>query len=81
MTPPASSQLRFAVCVETGTYHTSLEQRKVYCILPDPPSEARGQLRVVDDSGEDYLYPRDWFVFVELPAELKERLAAAPTKP
>lgn len=51
----------FAVCIETGDYAASLERWKVYRILPDDAARAHQQLRVVDESGEDYLYPARYF--------------------
>jgi hypothetical protein len=55
------------LCVKNEGYPASLEVRKVYQSLPDPVAESRGFVRVVDESGEDYLYPSDYFVAVELP--------------
>jgi hypothetical protein len=59
--------IRFAVCVNSTAYPVSLELHKVYRILPDEEIELDGDLRIVDESGEDYLYPAEYFVFVELP--------------
>lgn len=58
---------RFAICVDYGEYEGILERWKVYAVLPDPDAEAHGQYRVMDESGEDYLYPQDYFRLVELP--------------
>ena len=58
---------RFFLCVSNADYPASLETRKVYEGLPDAVAEARGFLRVIDESGEDYLYPAACFVAVELP--------------
>ena len=55
------------MCVKNEGYPASLEVRKVYRSLPDSVAESRGFVRVVDESGEDYLYPSDCFVAVELP--------------
>ena len=60
---------RFVICVNAGTYKASLEPRKVYRVLPDPSAEAKSLLRVVDDSGEDYLFPARLFVSIELPTK------------
>ena len=57
--------IRFAVCVNSTAYPVSLELHKVYRILPDEEIELDGDLRIVDESGEDYLYPAEYFVFVE----------------
>jgi len=53
---------RFAVCVFNEGYEASLECDKVYPVLSDPRAERDGDLRIVDESGEDYLYPAEWFV-------------------
>ena len=58
---------RFALCVSNGTYKASLEPRKVYRVLPDPAAEAKSLLRVVDESGEDYLFPSSLFVPIDVP--------------
>lgn len=58
---------QFVLCVNNEGYPASLELRKVYWALPDEVEEARGFIRVIDESGEDYLYPSDRFVTVELP--------------
>ena len=68
---------RFVLCVTAGDYPVSLEARKVYRTLPDAMAESRGMVRVVDESGEDYLYPHDLFVPVELTAPTVETLMAA----
>lgn len=59
--------IRFAVCVNNADYPASLELHKIYRVLPDEDAEADGDLRIVDESGEDYLYPADYFVLLELP--------------
>jgi hypothetical protein len=53
---------RFVVCVRNEGYPAALELRKVYRVLVDEPAAKRYQVRVVDESGEDYLYPQEWFV-------------------
>ncbi len=57
---------RFALCIETGEYPTSLQTRKLYEVRPDAAAERHGQLRIIDDSGEDFLYPREYFQPLEL---------------
>jgi len=61
---------RFVICVQNQGAE-DLEVRKVYRVLPDKTAGAEGYLRVIDESGEDYLYPADYFVFVELPTKAK----------
>ena len=53
---------RFAVCAFNEGYEASLERDKVYAVLSDPRAERDGDVRIVDESGEDYLYPAEWFV-------------------
>ncbi|MGH7821159.1 MAG: hypothetical protein ACREQ9_15445 [Candidatus Binatia bacterium] len=61
------SQLRFALCIDNSDYAASLELHKIYRVLPDREAEQDGDLRVVDESGEDYLYPARRFLLVDLP--------------
>ncbi len=58
---------RFVLCIDDGGYPASLEKRKVYRVVPDAEAEKHHCLRIVDESGEDYLYPADRFVPIELP--------------
>lgn len=70
------SEHQFALCVENSDCD-DLEKRKVYQILPDAEAIHEGYLRVVDESGEDYLYPESYFILVELPRQAREALVAA----
>jgi hypothetical protein len=65
--PQTQSKPQFLLCVDNAGYLASLEVRKVYRALPDPTAESRGFTRVIDESGEDYLYPLDRFVAVNVP--------------
>jgi hypothetical protein len=65
----------FAVCVENHGAE-DLELRKVYRVMQDKDATATGYVRVIDESGEDYLYPADYFVFVELPQKVKRAWTA-----
>jgi hypothetical protein len=67
----------FVTCVERAEYRASLEPWTLYRVLPDPDAATLGQLRIVDESGEDYLYPAEWFRSVKLPDALARLLAAA----
>jgi hypothetical protein len=58
---------RFVLCVGNKNYPASLELRKVYRLLSDEQASKRHQVRVVDESGEDYLYPEEYFVPIKLP--------------
>lgn len=64
--------VRFAVCVDNTGYPASLELHKIYRVLADQDAETDGDLRIVDESGEDYLYPAEYFVFVELLRAVEE---------
>jgi hypothetical protein len=66
----------FALCVENKDCE-DLEKRKIYKVLPDEEAEKEGYLRVIDESGEDYLYPQSYFVIVQLPREAQEALRVA----
>ena len=68
------SKPRFAVCIKNKGYEASLDIGKLYRVIPDPEAEKRGYLRIVDESGEDYLYPADWFAALELPRRVKSSL-------
>jgi hypothetical protein len=68
---------KFAVCIENDDYEASLELHKIYRVLADKDAEVDGDIRVIDESGEDYLYPADWFVFIELPHALEKSLLRA----
>ena len=63
----------FALCIENKDCE-DLEKRKIYQILPDEEAEKEGYIRVIDESGEDYLYPRSYFIAVQLPREAQEAL-------
>jgi hypothetical protein len=67
----------FAVCIRNDGYPVSLEVRKIYRVIRDPTAAEHHLLRVIDESGEDYLYPEDYFVPIELPKSVQEALAAA----
>jgi len=69
--------LRFAVCIGNEDYEASLELHKIYRVIPDEDAAADGDVRVIDESGEDYLYPADWFVFLELPHLVEKSLLHA----
>jgi len=66
----------FVLCVRNDDCE-DLEKRKVYRMLVDEKAEKDGYLRVIDESGDDYLYPASYFVRVELPREAKQAMAAA----
>ena len=63
----------FVLCVKNKDCE-DLERRKIYQMLPDEEAEKDGYIRVIDESGEDYLYPRSYFIVVQLPREAREAL-------
>ena len=65
---------KFLLCVNNEKYEASLELRKLYEKLPDKESESHGQVRVIDESGEDYLYPASYFAPIRLLTETKKRI-------
>jgi hypothetical protein len=71
------SSSTFVVCVNNSHYPASLELHKIYRVLRDDDAAKEGDLRVVDESGEDYLYPAEWFVPIDPPRKLKLSLAKA----
>jgi hypothetical protein len=68
---------QFVVCVDNEGYSASLEKRKIYLALRDPSAEKHGLIRVVDESGDDYLYPKTFFRSIALPLALKRAVVAA----
>ncbi len=71
----SSNQPAFAVCLANDGYAASLTVRRLYRVLPDSQADARGLLRIVDESGEDYLYPAHMFARVDLPDDITKRLS------
>jgi hypothetical protein len=71
------SAVKFVVCINNEDYPASLELHKIYRVLPDEDAATDGDIRVVDESGEDYLYPTEWFVPIELPQAVEESLLRA----
>ncbi|MGE0685082.1 MAG: hypothetical protein AB7P69_29745 [Candidatus Binatia bacterium] len=65
---------RFAICLDNSEYPASLELHKIYRVLPDEDAAKDGDVRVVDESGEDYLYPSEYFVVIEVPRETARAL-------
>lgn len=66
--------IRFAVCVNNAGYPASLELHKIYQVVTDEDVEADGDIRIIDESGEDYLYPAECFVLVDLPWAVERSL-------
>ena len=68
---------RYAVCIKNDGNEASLERNKLYVVLPDRRAEADDLVRVIDEDGEDYLYPAEWFVAVEVPRVVELSLLKA----
>jgi hypothetical protein len=73
----AKSNKQLVVCVGNEGYPASLEKRKLYVMLRDPVAEKHGLLRIVDESGDDYLYPKAFFRSVALPQSVKKAVLSA----
>lgn len=68
---------QFAVCIYNADYPASLELHKIYRVVPDGDAAQDGDIRVIDESGEDYLYPAAWFAIVELPPAVQDSIVHA----
>jgi hypothetical protein len=68
---------QFVVCIDNEGYAVSLEKRKIYIVLSDAAAEKHGLIRIVDESGEDYLYPKKLFRPITLPLGVKRAVLAA----
>jgi hypothetical protein len=75
MAKPLSKQL--VVCINNEGYAASLEKRKIYVALRDPAAEKHDLIRVVDESGDDYLYPKKFFRSIALPQATKRAVLSA----
>jgi hypothetical protein len=77
MTEKRRTPRRYVVCIANKGNEASLERNKLYVALPDRKAESEGLLRVIDEDGEDYLYPADWFVAVDVPKAVQDSLRKA----
>ncbi len=68
---------KFVICIDNSNYPTSLEQRKIYESVADSDAETHGQIRIIDESGDDYLYPSECFVEADLSDEIREAVVRA----
>ncbi len=71
------SKHKFAICINNEDYEVSLELRKLYETIRDPDAEKHNQIRVIDESGEDYLYPQEFFVAIDLPKAIEQQIIQA----
>jgi hypothetical protein len=72
-----NSPRKLVVCIKNKGYEVSLEPRKIYQVLPDRDAEAHRLLRDIDESGEDYLYPANFFAAIELPPSIRKAVLTA----
>jgi hypothetical protein len=77
MEKPSRNEPSFVVCVSNQGFPAALEVRKIYEAVADPVATARHYLRIVDESGEDYLYPESLFAPIDLPESLRDALRLA----
>jgi len=77
MEPQADTSASFAVCINNVGYPAALERHKIYRVLPDADAAADGDVRVIDESGEDYLYPAAYFVPIAIPDIVRQALLSA----
>jgi hypothetical protein len=73
-----ATAVTFVVCVRNEGYEASLERNKIYAVLRDGEAERDGDLRVVDESGEDYLFAADRFVAIEVPTAVRTSVLGSP---
>ena len=72
-----NTKRRYVVCTNNKGYEASLIPRKIYEIIPDERAEKDDFVRIIDESGEDYLYHTSHFVFIQLPSEVEQALVTA----
>jgi hypothetical protein len=72
-----ATRRQLVLCLRNKGYEVSLERHKIYQVLPDRVAAAHQQLRVIDESGEDYLYPATYFAPIALPQALRRAVLAA----
>ena len=73
----ARAARRLVICIDNSGYEVSLERRKIYVCIPDARAEKLGQLRMIDESGEDYMYPKESFVTAELSLTVRRAVLQA----
>ena len=74
--PRKNQESRYALCLDNEGCRASLEVRKIYQVVPDAEAEREGLIRIIDNSGEDYLYEDSSFVLLRLPREIEKLVAA-----
>jgi hypothetical protein len=71
------AKTQFVICIENSKYPASLEKRKIYEVLADQEATQHGQIRVIDESGEDSLYPAEYFVVADFPENVRSAVVNA----
>jgi hypothetical protein len=71
------AEKHFVICISNLNYEASLERWKLYEVIKDEIAEAHNQIRVIDESGEDYLFPKEYFEPIELPKNVLEAMNSA----
>lgn len=67
---------QYVICIKNDEYPASLEPKKIYQVISDPQASEHGYIRIIDESGEDYLYPADYFIPIELPKAIEKIFSA-----
>lgn len=70
-------KIEFVICIKNKDYPASLEVRKIYQVIPDPKANEHQMIRIIDESGEDYLYPSTYFARIEVPQAAMNMFEAA----
>lgn len=73
----ARAEKKLVICIDNAGYEVSLERRKIYVAIADARADKLGLLRVIDESGEDYLYPKDSFVTAPFPQSIRRAVMQA----
>ena len=68
---------KFVICIDNSNYPASLEKRKIYESMADSDAEKLGQIRIIDETGDDYLYPAECFVEADLSDKIREAVVRA----
>ncbi|HVF48790.1 MAG TPA: hypothetical protein VNA19_01810 [Pyrinomonadaceae bacterium] len=76
-----TAETLLAICIDNTDYEMSLERRKVYPVLPDADAEQHNYVRVIDETGEDYLFPASRFVLINVTADVERAVLARPHAP
>lgn len=75
--PSTNFKTQFVVCISNKDYEASLEVRKIYQVVSDTNAATHQMIRIIDESQEDYLYPSNYFVLIELPKTAEEAFSLA----